>query len=47
MTDEQIQSYFKDVIQKLWPKWPVNQIQFKAWAKVLRPFDNKVRALEF
>lgn len=41
MTDEQIRSYFRAEIQKLWPKWPVNEIQFKTWAKVLRPLDNK------
>lgn len=39
MIERDVQKYFTDVIQKLWPRWEVNDFQFKTWAGVLMHLD--------
>lgn len=39
MTKEQIQSYFNDVLKKLWPKWKTNDVQIITWSKELKYLD--------
>ena len=39
MTTLEVQSYFTDVLGKLWPKWKTNNAQVSTWAKALKYFN--------
>ena len=39
MTTPEVQSYFTDVLGKLWPKWKTNDAQVSTWAKALKYFN--------
>ena len=39
MTTLEFQSYFEDVLEKLWPKWKTNDAQVSTWAKALKYFS--------
>jgi hypothetical protein len=39
MTGQEVQSYFTDVLGKLWPKWKTNDAQVLTWAKSLKYFN--------
>lgn len=39
MTMQEVQSYFEDVLGKLWPKWKTNDAQVSTWAKSLKYFS--------
>jgi hypothetical protein len=42
VTLKEVQSYFEDMLGKLWPNWKTNDVQISVWAKALKHFSYPV-----